>query len=302
MRAPAPPTWAGRSDTSATAASRSTAGVSAHSGRAGRELRSYEGNSAPRWHLPSGGGESAARLWARSAPHGVIPRLETRVTSLQRIHRGIACAIDRDGRTEVIEADTVVIATGGFSNNPEMLAASAPQLALPRFLCGGSSTATGGGHPLARSAGAGFSNLHSLWVYPVGTPDPTDLTGKRGLVVRGLANEIWVNSSGRRFHDDPWARPAPQRSSASQARRHGECLTRPRPSGSCSSTIGTTDRPSPPTRAGSPSCGRRRRTRTRRAAWNSLTPPVFRPPCCRPPWQSSTRQSAPAPTPSSAAT
>ena len=95
------------------------------------ELRSYEGNSAPRWHLPSGGGAEICRaLVGALRPHGVIPRLETRVTSLQRIHRGIACAIDRDGRTEVIEADTVVIATGGFSNNPEMLAASAPQLAL----------------------------------------------------------------------------------------------------------------------------------------------------------------------------
>jgi uncharacterized protein len=39
-------------------------------------------------------------------------------------------------------------------------------------------------------------------MYPYGTPDPADPTGRRGLVLRGLDGDIWVNRAGRRFHDE----------------------------------------------------------------------------------------------------
>ena len=51
-------------------------------------------------------------------------------------------------------------------------------------------------------AGAAFACLDKLWMYPVGTPDPSDPSGSRGLVVRDVRSEIWLNSSGRRFHDE----------------------------------------------------------------------------------------------------
>jgi hypothetical protein len=39
-------------------------------------------------------------------------------------------------------------------------------------------------------------------MYPVGTPDPADPSGVRGLVVRDVRSEIWVNRGGERFHDE----------------------------------------------------------------------------------------------------
>jgi hypothetical protein len=52
-----------------------------------------------------------------------------------------------------------------------------------------------------REAGAVFSELDRVWMYPVGTPNPSE--EQRGLVVRGIdADEIWINNDGCRFHDE----------------------------------------------------------------------------------------------------
>ena len=39
-------------------------------------------------------------------------------------------------------------------------------------------------------------------MYPYGTPDPTDPDGMRGLVLRGMDSDIWVNQRGERFHNE----------------------------------------------------------------------------------------------------
>ena len=84
-----------------------------------------------------------------------------------------------------------------------MLQRHAPALStMARFLCGGSPAARGAGHDMLSEAGAAFAGLDKLWMYPVGTPDPSDPSGSRGLVVRDVRSEIWLNSSGRRFHDE----------------------------------------------------------------------------------------------------
>ncbi|MFF1913420.1 FAD-binding protein [Streptomyces sp. NPDC058239] len=74
--------------------------------------------------------------------------------------------------------------------------------ALPRVLAGGAPTAVGLGHDLLHACGAEFTNLDHLWVYPTGTPDPSDPSDTRGLGLRGVTTEIWLNTDGRRFHDE----------------------------------------------------------------------------------------------------
>ncbi|HEY2689101.1 MAG TPA: FAD-dependent oxidoreductase [Streptosporangiaceae bacterium] len=168
------------------------------------QLRQEEGNSAPRWHLPEGGGPALiAALLGRCRSLGVTVRTSSPVTQI--VHergraRGVAVSAAHGGR---VMADATIICTGGFTSNRAMLQRHAPALAaMTRFLCGGSAAARGAGHDLLSAAGAAFAGQDKLWMYPVGTPDPGDPSGSRGLVMRDVRSEIWLNRSGRRFHDE----------------------------------------------------------------------------------------------------
>jgi predicted oxidoreductase len=169
------------------------------------QLRREEGNTRPRWHLPDGGGPAVIGvLLARCRSLGVAIRTSSPAAR-------ILCA---DGRATGVEArvgdrphrllaGATVVCTGGFTSNRGMLLRHAPALAgMTRFLCGGAPTACGAGHAMLHAAGAAFAPLDHLWMYPVGTPDPADPSGARGLVVRDVRSEIWVNRDGKRFHDE----------------------------------------------------------------------------------------------------
>ena len=125
----------------------------------------------------------------------------TRILTENGRARGVAATAA--GESYHLLTGATIICTGGFTSNRGLLLRHAPGLAgLSRFLCGGSATATGTGHGILRQAGSAFTGLDHLWLYPVGTPDPQDPSGARGLVVRGIRDEIWVNSDGVRFHDE----------------------------------------------------------------------------------------------------
>jgi succinate dehydrogenase/fumarate reductase flavoprotein subunit len=166
------------------------------------ELRAQEFNSVRRWHLPDGAGP---RLMALLREHveaaGATIRLGTPVTELLLDGRRVTGALAGDG--EAIAAGAVLVATGGFAGNLDLLREHAPALrALPRLLCGSAATSTGSGHALLHDAGAELADLDLVWIYPVGTPSFRDPDARRGLVVRGLRDEIWVNAEGLRFHDE----------------------------------------------------------------------------------------------------
>lgn len=169
------------------------------------ELAQPEGNSVPRWHIPSGWGRGiVAALLARAESRGVAIRTRAPVSAL-RIKDGAVHGVEIAGPdgAEIWPAGAVVVCTGGFVNDRVMLLQSAPQLrALPRLLCGGAPTAVGTGHRLLAEAGAAFSGLDHIWVYPNGTPDPRDPAGQRGLGIRGITGHVWLNRDGRRFHDE----------------------------------------------------------------------------------------------------
>ena len=168
-------------------------------------LRREEGNSRPRWHLPDGGGPAViGALLARCRSLGVAIRTSSLVTRILCADgRALGVEVQADGRPCRILADATVICTGGFTSNRGMLLRHAPALAgLTRFLCGGAPTACGRGHAMLQAAGAAFGPLGHVWMYPVGTPDPADPSGARGLVVRDVRDEIWVNRGGERFHDE----------------------------------------------------------------------------------------------------
>jgi predicted oxidoreductase len=159
-----------------------------------------EGNSVPRWHRTWGGGpELMRRLVAATRDLPVEWRTGARATALAGDRTRVVVA---EAGAEVA-ARAVVVATGGFAGDPAMVRAHGPAVRRGgRLLCGGAPQATGDGHRLLAAAGATFVGLDRVWCYPTALPDHEDAQGHRGLVVRGLTGDVWVNADGVRFHDE----------------------------------------------------------------------------------------------------
>jgi len=112
----------------------------------------------------------------------------------------------RSGQTKEFRAGCVVLATGGFESNLELVRAYwphyFPQLASDiRILLGSGINALGSGLGLAEEAGGALARLDHQLFYSTGLVDPRDPTGRRGLHAFNRAS-IWVNAQARRFVSD----------------------------------------------------------------------------------------------------
>ena len=166
----------------------------------------HEGNRVPRWHRPEGGGK---RVMALLADHAMtLPGITWRFgcRALELVHAGgrITGVIAAHGeRTIELSAPAVVVATGGFNNSAELVAAHAKQAAgADRVLLGGGPGAKGEGIRMLEAVGAQFTELDAVWMYPYGTPDYRQPGADRGLAIRGVDGELWINDDGDRFHDE----------------------------------------------------------------------------------------------------
>lgn len=167
-------------------------------------LLPQEGNRVLRWHRPARIGLEITEVLVRALEDpGVRILPSTRVLRLLR-RDGRVCGLEasRNGETLEIRCKTLVLATGGFASNMEMVLEQRPDLQGSRILLGGGRGATGEGHVLARALGAKFTHMDQLWFYAYATPDYRDPRGERGMVFRLRADYLWVNQQGRRFHDE----------------------------------------------------------------------------------------------------
>lgn len=169
-------------------------------------LHPHEGNRVPRWHRPEGGGRRVMELLAihaRTLP-GIRWRFGHRVNALARSGGRVTgvIAVSDDHEIE-ITAESVVLATGGFNNNAALVSTHATQASgAERVLLGGGDGANGDGIGLLSAVGAQFTELDAVWMYPYGTPDYRKPETGRGLAVRGVDGEVWINDAGDRFHDE----------------------------------------------------------------------------------------------------
>jgi uncharacterized protein len=168
-------------------------------------LSQPEGNSVPRVHTPAKWGRGIIEaLTARAESLGVQIDVGVEVEEIivtEGTTQGVraSCA----GEEQRFSARAVIVCAGGFVSSHDLVLEVAPQLReLPRVLSGGAPGALGHGYRLLRSVGAQFACLDHIWVYPNGTPDPDDDSGVRGVGVRGVGGDIWLNSAGRRFVDE----------------------------------------------------------------------------------------------------
>ena len=130
----------------------------------------------------------------------------TKVTSLLIENgqvRGVRGVGLRDGSTNDFRATSVVLATGGFESNLELVRQHWPTV-LPalaggaKVLLGSGINSLGSGFDVATTGGAALTNLDHQLFYSTGLVDPRDPSGRRGLNSFN-PKSIWVNAQGRRF-------------------------------------------------------------------------------------------------------
>jgi flavocytochrome c len=115
---------------------------------------------------------------------------------------GVRVRNTRTGKQQVFRAATIILSTGGFPSNLDMVRANWPEradepVAQPeQLLIGSGKYAMGAGIDLGRDLDAALYRMDHQVVFVNGLPDPRD-------PARGLKTEnpqsIWVNSEGKRF-------------------------------------------------------------------------------------------------------
>lgn len=113
---------------------------------------------------------------------------------------GVALTDLRTGLTREERAPGVIVATGGFQSNLDMVREYWGQghMFPARFLAGSGINSTGEGHRFAGAVGAALVDMDRQMNLASGILDPRDPGGKRGLNARAY-DSLWVNVNGRRF-------------------------------------------------------------------------------------------------------
>jgi 3-oxosteroid 1-dehydrogenase len=154
--------------------------------------------------IVTGGRALVAGLLAACRDAGVTLATGTRITGL-RIEQGAVTGAELTAGecSATAAADAVVLATGGFEWNAELLARELP---VPVTGLGGPPTNTGAAVALARAAGAALEGMAHGWMMPMIQVPGETLQGRpffRSLVTeRGLPRSIIVNAAGERFANE----------------------------------------------------------------------------------------------------
>ncbi len=118
---------------------------------------------------------------------------------------GAACGIKatgKDGETVTVNAKAVILATGGFGANLDMVAQYNP--ALKGFMTTNAAGAQGQGLKMAEALGAATVDLEQIQIHPTVQADTA------ALITEGLRGDgaILVNAEGKRFTDEVGTRDA----------------------------------------------------------------------------------------------
>lgn len=135
---------------------------------------------------------------------GIEPALNTRATKLlvdERRVRGVA--FETDTGTAKVSAGAVIVATGGFEWNDDLVRTF---LRGPMTGPAGAPTNTGDGLVMAMDAGARLGNMRNAWWVPVARVPGEEAWGAPSvhliLLERTRPGAIMVNGHGRRFANE----------------------------------------------------------------------------------------------------
>ena len=156
------------------------------------------GFSVKRCHRPSDGSAIGASLVpaleAAVEEDGIQVLFGTRVTALSTDGDGRVCGVVCEDGT-AIGARAVVLATGGFGSNPDMIAEYRPD--LEGYVSTNAASIQGDGMVMAQAAGANLVNMDQIQIHPTVYEDGS-------LVAEGIrgGGAILVNADGDRFTDE----------------------------------------------------------------------------------------------------
>jgi predicted oxidoreductase len=169
-------------------------------------VQRLNGNAVPRFHEnPKRGFGVVEPLYRAALATGAAEFVwNTRATRLL-VESGRVVGVEgrneRTGATGAWRATSVVLATGGFQSNLELVRAHWPREvpAPARILIGAGVNAQGDGLDLARGAGARLERLDHQWNYPRGIGDPRYPSADRGLNVIFGTRFLWMNARAQRI-------------------------------------------------------------------------------------------------------
>lgn len=108
----------------------------------------------------------------------------------------------RDGSILTVMADRVILATGGFVGNDELLNRFAPEIMAMNPAVAGDTRLQGEGFYLAEKVGASLANMEHIKVYPTGSTTKSGKDVYTRFYVACLEGGILVNREGQRFVDE----------------------------------------------------------------------------------------------------
>ncbi len=173
------------------------------------DMLPQEGNSVVRWTRTERNGLGLTKCLIdgyRSRAGDIVANTE--ITRIKLDGDRVTGCEGRDSETGApvdITCKTVLVSTGGFNSNLDMILEVRPELGNDKIMLGSAPGSTGSGHKLVRDVGGRFAHMDHIWFYVYATPDYRDPDQKRGLAFRQVPGYIWVNQQGRRFHNE--ARP-----------------------------------------------------------------------------------------------
>ena len=133
------------------------------------------------------------------AKRGIDIVLNTTVDTILTDAKGAAVGIsgtDKDGNTVVVNAKSVVLATGGFGANLDMVTEYKPE--LKGFMTTNAAGAQGQGIEMATAIGAGTVDMDQIQIHP------TVEANTAALITEGLRGDgaVLINAEGKRFIDE----------------------------------------------------------------------------------------------------
>jgi flavocytochrome c len=162
-------------------------------------------HSVPRFHFAGGSARKVvvAMMWVASAQSRISFRWNTEVTRLVREGdriTGVETRNLRTGETGLLRAPAVVVATGGFQSNLDLVRANwrEGRPRPDRLFIGAGQFATGSGIALGRDAGAALVRMDHQTTFTAGLPEPRFPGSGRALLTQN-PSAIWVNAAGLRF-------------------------------------------------------------------------------------------------------
>ena len=163
------------------------------------------GNSAWRMHRSQGRGLGLVTpIYRATEAHPNIAfiwntKVDRLLTERNRV-TGVSMTNVRTGTSTPLRARAVILATGGFQSNLDLVREHWPedQKFPENILIGSGINSVGSGLEMARHVGARIDRLDHQWNYLTGLPDRRFPGTRRGLNARNY-DSFWVNAEGRRF-------------------------------------------------------------------------------------------------------